>query len=134
MRLMLMALWAAGFVQLAIFAANFYVPWKLQYRKGIAGAPLIIRQIFYVHAAYVTGVVLLFGVMSFAFAPELASGAGLGRFWAAAICVFWTCRVPLQAFYYDAALRRNNRWGDIAMMTALVFLSVTYGVAAVGVK
>ena len=134
MRLMLMALWAAGVVQLAIFAANFYVPRKLRYRQGIAGAPLIIRQIFYVHAAYVVGVVLLFSVVTFAFAPELASGAGLGRFWAAAICVFWTCRVPLQAFYYDAALRRNNRLGDIAMLTALVFLSVTYGVAAVGVK
>lgn len=132
--MLVVALWGAGIVQLAIFAANFYVPRKLEYQKGISSAPAIIRQIFYVHAGYVAGVVLVFAVASFLFAPELASGMGLGRFLSAAICLFWACRLPLQAFYYDGALRRANRAGDAAMMTALVYLAVTYGVAAVGVK
>ena len=132
--MIVMALWAAGIVQLAIFAANFYFPRKLQYRYGISSAPVIIRQIFYVHAGYVAAVVLLFAMVSFLYAPELSSGSGLGRFLAAAICLFWACRVPLQAYYYDAGLRRTNRVGDVAMMTALVYLAVTYGVAAVGVK
>lgn len=134
MRLIETALWVAGAVQMAIFAANFYVPQKLQYRQGISGAPKIIRQVFYVHAGYVAGVVLLFALISFLFAPDLASGAGLGRFIAAGICVFWACRVPLQAFYYDAEVRRSNRWGDVAMLSALVFLSATYGLAALGAK
>lgn len=134
MRWIVMALWVAGGIEMAIFAANFYVPRKLEFRKGIAGAPRMIQQVFFVHAGYVAGVVLLFGLISFFFAPELASGAGLGRFLAAAICIFWACRVPLQVFYYDRVVRRANRAGDLAMTAALLYLAATYGVAALGLK
>ncbi|HET9399957.1 MAG TPA: hypothetical protein VFO34_03315 [Candidatus Acidoferrales bacterium] len=134
MRWIVLALWGAGGIELAIFAANFYVPRKLDFRKGIAGAPTMIRQVFFVHAGYVAGVVLLFALMSFLFAPELASGRGLGRFLSAAICIFWACRVPLQVFYYDREVRRANRAGDLAMTAALVYLAATYGAAALGMK
>ncbi len=73
---------------------------------------------------------MLFAVVTFGFAADLASGRGLGRFLAAAMAVFWLCRVPLQLFYYDAALRRAHRLGDIAMTVALLFLTATYAAAA----
>jgi hypothetical protein len=131
MNIMQKCLLLAGIVQVAIVLANFYLPGKLRYRENMARVAPIIRQVFFVHASYIVGIVLLFAALTFGFAGELASGRGLGRFLAAAMCVFWLIRVPLQIFYYDGSLRRANRLGDAAMLAALAFLAATYGAAAI---
>jgi transposase len=130
MRMLFVALWVAGAVQIAIALANFVLPAKLQYRENLERVAPIIRQIFLVHFGYIVGIVLLFAALTFRFAAELASGHGLGRFLAASMAVFWLSRVPLQMFYYDAGVRRANRLGDAAMTLALVFLAATYAAAA----
>jgi hypothetical protein len=130
MRVLLQLLWLAGFVQLAIASANVFLPAKLKYRENLSRVSPIIRQIFVVHSVYIVGVVLLFAVLTFGFAGELASGHGLGRFLAAAIAVFWLFRAPVQLLYYDATLRKQNRWGDIAFTAAALFLTATYGAAS----
>jgi len=130
MRTLVVALWIAGLVQLAIVVGNFVIPQKLNYGENLAQVAPIIRQIFFVHSGYVVGIVLFFAAVSFGFPRELTSGRGLGRFLAASMAVFWICRIPLQLFYYDAKLRRANRVGDLAMILALVFLSLTYAAAA----
>lgn len=130
MEILLKCLWISAAIQMAIFLSNFYLPFKLQYGKNISSMAPFFRQVFITHAAYIAFIVLLFSVITFAFAPELTSGHGLGRFLAATVCLFWFCRIPIQLFYYDKSLRRANRMGDIAMMLALVFLAVTYGAAA----
>jgi hypothetical protein len=131
MQILLKLLWIAGLIQLAMVAANIYLPRKLKYRENLAEVTPMFRQIFIVHAAYIVGVVLLFAVLTLTFGAELASGRGLGRFLAVAMCAFWLCRVPLQLLYFDSALRRANRLGDTAMTAALVFLAATYGAAAI---
>jgi hypothetical protein len=130
MRSLLLLLWLAGFVQVAIALANFFLPTKLKYRENLSRVAPIIRQIFVVHSIYIVGVVLLFAAVTFGFAGELASGHGLGRFLAAAIAVFWLFRAPVQLLYYDAKLRKENRWGDIAFTTAALFLAATYSAAS----
>ena len=128
---LVLLLWVAGFVQIGISAANLYLSRKLRYQENLERVAPIIRQVFFVHSAYVVGVVLLFAGISFGFAGELTSGHGLGRFLAAAMAVFWLCRAPVQLLYYDRALRRSNRIGDVAFTSAAVFLAVTYGAAAI---
>ncbi len=132
MRVLLLCLWAAGFVQLAIAAANFILPKKLSYRENLSRVSPIIRQVFVVHSVYIVGVLLLFVAITFGFTSELVNGRGLGRFLAAAMSLFWLCRVPVQLFYYDPALRRANRLGDVVMTTAAAALSLTYAAAALG--
>ena len=126
---LLQLLWLAGLVQVAIAFANFFLPAKLRYRENLSRVSPIIRQIFVVHSAYIVGVVLLFAALTFGFAGELASGHGLGRFLAAAIGLFWLMRVPVQLLYYDATLRRGNRWGDVAFTAGALFLAAAYGAA-----
>ena len=130
MRALVLLLWLAGLVQVAIASANLFLPAKLKYRDNLARVSPIIRQIFVVHSVYIVGVVLLFAVLTFGFAGELASGRGLGRFLAAAISVFWLLRAPVQFLYYDATLRRENRLGDIAFTVGALFLAATYGAAS----
>lgn len=130
MRGLLLLLWLAGFVQVAIASANLFLPAKLKYRENLSRVSPIIRQIFVVHSVYIVGVVLLFAAATFGFAGELASGHGLGHFLATAIALFWLVRAPVQLLYYDFALRRENRWGDIAFTAAALFLAATYGAAS----
>src|SRR6267142_5422152 len=130
MRVLFLSLWLAGFVQLAMAFANLFIPKELSYRDNLSRVAPIIRQIFVVHSVYIVGVVLLFAVVTFGFAAELASGRGLGRFLAAAMALFWLCRAPVQLLYYDASLRRTNRAGDVAFTLAAVVLTTTYGAAA----
>lgn len=130
MRSILVFLWLAGFVQVAIATANLFIPKKLNYQENLSRVAPIIRQIFVVHSVYIVGVVLLFAAVTFGFAAELASGRGLGRFLAAAMALFWLCRAPVQLLYYDASLRRTNRAGDVAFTLAALFLTTTYGAAA----
>lgn len=132
MRGLLLLLWLAGAVQVAIALANFFLPAKLKYRENLSRVAPIIRQIFVVHSIYIVGVVLLFAAVTFGFAGELASGHGLGQFLAAAIALFWLFRAPVQLLYYDATLRRQNRWGDIAFTVGALFLSATYAAASFG--
>ena len=130
MRVLLLCLWLAGFVQLAVASANLFIPRKLNYRENLSRVAPIIRQIFVVHSIYLVGVVLLFAILTFGFAAELSSGRGLGRFLAAAMATFWLFRAPVQLLYYDASLRRTNRLGDAAFTSAALFLTITYGAAA----
>lgn len=130
MRSISLFLWLAGFMQIRIAGANLFIPKKLNYQENLSRVAPIIRQIFVVHSVYIVGVVLLFAVVTFGFAAELASGRGLGRFLAAAMALFWLCRAPVQLLYYDASLRRTNRAGDVAFTLAALFLSTTYGAAA----
>ncbi|HKQ87005.1 MAG TPA: hypothetical protein VJS43_09560 [Candidatus Acidoferrales bacterium] len=123
-------LWIAGAVQLVIAFANLILPGKLKYRENLARVTPIVRQIFVVHSAYIVSTVVLFAAITFGFASELASGRGLGRFLAAAIALFWLCRIPVQFFYYEKTLRRENRSGDAAIILALFFLAATYATAA----
>ena len=129
MRGLVQLLWLAGLVQVAIAFANFFLPAKLKYRENLSRVAPIIRQIFVVHSVYIVCVVLLFAAVTFGFASELASGHGLGRFLATAIALFWLLRAPVQVLYYDAKLRRENRWGDVAFTTGALFLAATYSLA-----
>jgi hypothetical protein len=129
MRVLIPLLWIAGAVQIAIAFANIPLAKKLGYAENLKNVAPVIRQIFLVHSAYIVGVVLLFAALSFGFAGELASGHGLGRFLAAAMALFWIARIPLQIFFYDPAVRRAHRFGDLAMTLALFFLGATYAAA-----
>jgi hypothetical protein len=120
----------AGAVQLAISLANLPLASRLQYRKNLAGASEIVRQVFYVHAAYIVLVVLGFAALSLLFPDELVSGRPLGRFLSTFLAVFWLLRVPIQLFYYPVEIRRQNRLADVIFIVAFAFLAVVFGLAA----
>src|SRR5207302_7181541 len=123
MRVLLLLLWVAGLVLVDIASANLFRPAKLTYRGHLSRVSPVIRQSFVVHSVYIVGVLLLFAAVTFGFPGELASGHGLGRFLAPAIALFWLVRAPVPLLYYDAELRRENRWGDVAFHLRCAFPS-----------
>ena len=123
-------IWFAGFVHLGIIAANVPLPGRLRVREKLAGVPLFIRQIFYVHWIYIVIVLGLFAGLCFGFAPELAGASALGRFLSAFMAGFWALRIVLQLGYYDREVRRENRVLDLLYVGSLAVLVCVFGVAA----
>jgi len=127
---MVRAIWGAGVVHVGIMAANIPLPGRLRVRERLAGVPLFVRQIFYVHWIYIVIVLGLFAALCFGFAGELAGGSGLGRFLSGFLAAFWLLRIALQVFYYDREIRRENWVLDTMYLGALVVLVLVFGVAA----
>jgi hypothetical protein len=131
---LVLLIWVAGAVQLVILAANFVLPGKLQCRENLARVSPMIRHVFIVHWIYIVGILAIFSAICFGFAFDLAGGSALGRFLCSAMAIFWLPRIPIQLFVYDAELRREHRLGDVAMLLAISFIVLVFGVAALGVK
>jgi hypothetical protein len=133
MRQLIPWLWAAGALQLVIIAANFVLPEKLQCRENLARVSPMIREVFIIHWIYIVLVLGIFTSLSFWFAPELAGASRLGRYLSTVIAVFWLLRVPIQLFFYDPEIRKQNRIGDVVFLLAFSYLGVVFAVAALGV-
>jgi hypothetical protein len=133
MRALIPWLWVAGAVQLVIIAANIVLPKKLSCRENLERVSPMIREVFIVHWVYIVLVLGIFASLSLWFAPELAGASRLGRYLSAVIAVFWLLRVPIQLFFYDRGLRKQNRFGDVIFLLAFSYLGVVFGIAALGV-
>jgi hypothetical protein len=133
MRNLIPWLWAAGALQLVIIAANFVLPTKLQCWENLARVTPMIRAVFVVHWIYIVLVLGIFTSLSFWFAPELAGASRLGRYLSAVIAVFWLLRVPIQLFFYDSEIRKQNRFGDVIFLLVFSYLGVVFSIAALGV-
>ena len=125
-------LWVAGAIQLVIIAANFALPKKLRCRENLAKVSPMIREVFVVHWLYIVLVLGIFTTLCFWFAPELAGGSRLGRFLSLAMAIFWLLRVPIQLFFYDREIRRQNRLADVAFLLTFSYLGIVFGAAALG--
>lgn len=134
MRVLTLLIWAAGAVQLVVLAANFALPEKLHCRENLACVSPMIRQVFIVHWIYMLAILAIFSSLCFWFAPELAGASRMGHFLSATIALFWLPRIPIQLFVYDPELRRRHRVGDVAMLLAITFVVLVFGVAALGFR
>ncbi len=128
--LLKLAIWMAGAIQFVIVMVNIPLPRRLRVKENLAGAPLFLRQIVYVHWFYIVLIVGLFSVLSFFFASELIGGSRLGLFLATFIAIFWLLRIGLQWGYYDKAVRRANRSLDALYSVALISLVSIYSLVA----
>jgi hypothetical protein len=132
MRPLIPWLWVAGAIQLVIIAANFVLPKKLRCCENLVKVSPMIREVFVVHWLYIVLVLGIFTTLCFWFAPELAGGSRLGRFLSLAMAIFWLLRVPIQLFFYDPEIRRQNRLADVVFLLTFSYLGIVFGAAALG--
>ncbi len=130
MKTLIPYIYVAGALQLIIAAANFFLPKKLCYAENLAKVAPIIRQVFIIHSIYIVMMLVFFGTLCFAFAPELAGDSRLGTFLSAFLAWFWLPRVFIQLFYYDARLRRQNLPVHILFTTIFAYLAAVFTFAA----
>ena len=100
---------AVGCLMLGIAALSVYVPRRFGWGAEIQRLTLLTRQVFVVHAAFVSVAVLLLGLLFACYAGALVEPGPLPRAVLAGMLVMWGARLLAQWFYYDARLWRGNR-------------------------
>ena len=120
---LIVAIWVAGGVQLAIAAANLEVARKLDYRSSLARLTPMVSQIFLVHAVYIVLVILWLGALCLLFAVRLASGDPLARFLTGGVAAFWGLRAIIQLTVYDRQVRKDHRLQDVAFLAVCILLT-----------
>jgi hypothetical protein len=122
-----------GVMQLAILSASALVPGVLDWKGELRRLPPLLRQLIWVHGAFIVLVIAGFGILSACLAPELAAGTLLGRGFCGLIAIFWLARVGIQFFVFDAKPYLGRRLlviGYHALTVAFVYLAVVFGIAA----
>lgn len=98
-----------GWLMLGIAALSVYVPRRFGWGAEIQRLTLLTRQVFVVHAAFVSVAVLLLGLLFALYARALTEPGPLPRAILAGMLLMWGPRLLAQWFYYDARLWRGNR-------------------------
>ena len=119
----------AGLVLLGLVVANFVAVRRWDYAGNLAGASLIVRQVFYVHCAYIVAIIAALAVLCLGW-PQMLLEAGMGRVVSGFFAVFWGSRVVVQLSYYDREVRRRDRFWDVFFFGVFGFLSAVFGAAA----
>jgi hypothetical protein len=115
---------AAAIVQVGIALLNLRLVRILDWEQELSKVPLLMREVFHVHAWFISVTLMIFGAMTWRFAAELARGGdSMGRWLAAGIGAFWTIRAVLQVTYYS-----GSHWrGQLGRTVVHVLLLLVYG-------
>ena len=119
----------AGLMLCGLVVANFVAAKRWNYGENLAGTMPIVRQIFFVHCAYIVVIISALALLCLIWPHLLLEGSlarGFCGFWG----LFWASRVVVQLWYYDKELRRRERLWDGFFLGVFVVLSAIFSVAA----
>jgi hypothetical protein len=122
-----------GVIQLAILSASALVPGVLDWKAELRRLPTLLRQLIWVHGAFIVLVIAGFGIVSVCLAPELIAGTPLARSVCGLVAIFWLARLGIQFFVFDAKPYLGSRLlvlGYHLLTVAFVYLAVVFSVAA----
>jgi hypothetical protein len=114
-------------VQLAVAVLNLFLVPLLKWREELLRTPLLLREVFQVHAWFISVTLAIFAMMTWRFAAEMQRNE-IGHCLAAGIGIFWATRTVLQVCYYSSSHWRGQ-FGRTVIHIAL--LCMYGGMAAV---
>lgn len=123
------ALRVAGLMLVGLAVANFVAAKRWNYGESLAGAEVIVRQVFYVHCAYIVSIIVALAILCLGW-PGLLMESGMGRVLSGFFGVFWGSRVLVQMTYYDKETRRRDRGWDIFFFGIFTYLSGVFFLTA----
>jgi hypothetical protein len=96
----------AAAIQLGIAILNLFITRLLDWEQDLARMPVLLREVFHVHAWFISITLAIFAVMTWRFAGAMGSGTNEELRWlAACLGIFWATRTVLQVVYYS-----NSHW------------------------
>jgi len=110
-------------LQLVVAVLNLFLVRLLKWKEELARIPLLLREVFQVHAWFISITLGIFAVMTWRFVGEFAAGNAVCRWLAGGIGLFWAIRAVLQVTYYS-----SSHWrGQAGRTVAHVGLLILYG-------
>lgn len=95
-------LFVGGTLHFGTLLAGAMVPLVLDFRGQLREASPLFRQLVWVYALYIFLTIVGFGLVSVLYAESLSAGTPLARAVCGFIAVFWSIRLLIQIFIYDA--------------------------------
>ena len=123
-----------GLAHFGILIASALTPGVLEWRRHLATLPALLRQLFWVYGSFIVLVIVSFGTISLAHPAALSSGEPLARAVCAMIAIFWSARLLVQWFVFDATPFLTStmlKLGYQALTAAFIALALIYGCAAI---
>jgi hypothetical protein len=112
-----------------LVVANFVAAKRWRYAENLAGVAMIVRQVFYVHCAYIVALIAALAILCLGW-PQRFMEPGMGRLVSGFFGLFWASRVIVQLCYYDPELRRTNCGWDAFFFGVFGFLCVVFTLAS----
>ena len=107
-------------LQLAVAVLNLFLVPLLKWKEELLRAPLLLREVFQVHAWFISVTLVIFALVTWRFAGEIALRTSPISVWlAGAIGTFWAIRTVLQITYYSSSHWRGQ-FGRTAIHVALL--------------
>src|SRR6266446_10426613 len=111
----------AAILQLGIAVLNLFLVRLLKWKEEVARMPLLLREVFQVHAWFISVTLTIFAAMTWRFAAEMAGHANPTCQWlAAGIGLFWATRIVLQVTYYSSSHWRGQTGRTLAHLALLI--------------
>lgn len=113
-----------------LIAAGLLMPRIVGLPRHVAALPKFIHQLFWVYYGFIGFCLVSFGVGTFFFAGDLASGTPLARALCGFLGLFWTLRLLVGAFVFELEPYLINPWRRCGLAAAnFVFgcLPLVYG-------
>lgn len=95
--------------QIGLAVLSLCLPRILDWKADIARMSLLVRQVFEIHSWFIALTLVIWGVLTWRFAPQMAGAAPeLARWLCAAIGIFWGVRSVMQWTHYSISHWRGN--------------------------
>jgi hypothetical protein len=114
----------AASLQAGIAVLNLFLVQLLKWQTEVARMPLLLREVFQVHAWFISITLTIFATLTFRFAGEMARGTNAVAAWlAGGIGIFWAVRTVLQIVWYS-----SSHWrGQLNRTLIHIALLIIYG-------
>lgn len=123
----------AGLLQISLLVPGLVMPHVVRMRENLATLPVFLRRLFWVYYVF-TGIHFLgCGILTFAYAGELAAGASLARGFCAFLAVYWAARFAVTLFVFDVRpflTTALHRVGHHTLNTVFVYLTTVFAWSA----
>ena len=118
----------AASLQICIAILNLFLVPLLKWQTEIARMPLLLREVFHVHAWFISLTLAIFAALTFRFCGEMGIGTNPVAAWlAGGIGIFWAVRTVLHVVWYS-----SSHWrGRLDRTLIHIALLIIYGGFAV---
>ena len=124
----------AGLLHLSLLLAGASAAHVLQWRTELYKLSTLSRQMIWVHGIFIVLTILGFAAVSLTQSHALAAGTTIARCVTGFIAFFWTARLFIQFFVFDAREFLTTPWrklGYHALTVVFTYFAVIYTYAAV---
>jgi hypothetical protein len=117
----------AALTQIGVAILNLSLTRIMKWKPDLERMPLLVREVFRIHCYFISLTLVIFGVITWRFASDIATAANpIGIWLAVAIGLFWLIRSAMQWLHYSP-----SHWvGDTPRTVIHFLLFFGYGALA----